>query len=87
MDFVNLEILIIIQSNIWTKPINHFENKGVWVFIQICLETEILQKSRQIWTETHLLSCNKLNKGYIIFEFVFEIFFFPYPFDSNTFTN
>lgn len=75
INYWNLESLLRIHSKIWTKPRNHFENKGVWFFSQICLESEIFRKLRQFWTETQLLGCDKINRGYTILEFVFEYFF------------
>ena len=62
MYYLNLESLISIHSKRWTKPNNHFEKRGVWFLTQICLETKIFRKSRQFWTETQLLGCNKINK-------------------------
>ena len=48
-----------------TKPINHFENRGDWIFIQICPKDEISQKSRKFWTETQHQGCDKINISWI----------------------
>jgi len=69
------------------KTQKSFRKQRSLIFKQICLETEILRKSTQIWTETQLLSSDKLNKGYQILEFGFEIFFFLYYSESRTLTN
>ena len=47
----------------WTKPINHFENKGDQIFSQIFPGDEISRKSRQFWTKTQHKGCNKINNG------------------------
>ena len=71
----------------WTKLKNLFEIGEDWFFSQICLETEISRKSRQISTETILLSCDKIHKGCQNLYFVFQNFIFPYPHKSTTLTN
>ena len=76
MDSWNLESLIRIQSK-WIKiPRNRFEN-GVWIFNQICPKNEISRKSRQFWTKTQLLGCDKINKWYQNLYFLYENLIFP----------
>ena len=77
LDFWNFSSLFGIHLNILTKPINHFENGEDWFFSQICLEIEISWKSRQISTETVLLSWDKLNKWYQNLYFGFVILILP----------
>ena len=59
------------------KTHKSFRNGEDWFFIQICLETQFLQKSRQIWIDIVLLSCDKLHKWYKNFDFWLVIFIFP----------
>ena len=51
---------------------NHFEIGEFWFFSQFCVKTLFLQKSRQSWPDTLLLSCDKLHKGYKNFDFFHE---------------
>ena len=77
MDSLNLEILIIIHSKLRTKLINHFENIGVWIFNQICLENVFFLNRGSFELKLSFSSVINSIMGIKIWNLDFKIWFSP----------
>ena len=69
------------------KTQKSFRNRRRLIFPPNLLENWFLQKSRQSWVDTVILSCDKIHKMYQNLKFWSETLTIPYPCESTMLTN